>query len=77
MMPLLGHITAGGPRKEIAIVEDRSGSRQETNCGSGGQNLTACICCIHEFELGSLHEMAMSALLPATLSFLGAEEREP
>lgn len=69
MKPLLGHIPAGGPRKEIATVESRGVSRPETDCGSDGQNLRAYICCIHECKLD--HKMVMSALLPAALSFLG------
>lgn len=71
LKPLLGHITTGGPRRELSTVESRGVSRPETDCRSAGQNLRAYICCIYEFKLGSIHEMVMSALLPATLSFLG------
>lgn len=53
MKPLLGHITAGGPRREIATEESRGVSKPETDCGSVGQNLRAYVCCIHEFQLGS------------------------
>lgn len=52
MKPLLGHVTAGGPRKEIATEESRGVSKSETDCGSVGQNLRAYVCCIHEFKRG-------------------------